>query len=296
LRQNQFDKAGPHFTRAADLDSQDPRVHYYSAYLMNRQAVSTGMEPNWPGMLAHLQLAIRYDPRLADAYDLLSYVQIRQGQTDAALANSKMAMRLSPRDLHFQMNFGQCLMAAGKFDDAEAVFQQLKQSDDPTLSAVAGRNLELIARLKSGEARLVNNDHRVYKTEKEWGTDSQGIQTAVKADDSTMVVSDEKETQAAPPPVVVKQQAPPKIDRRPIRFLKGTLVSVACAGDSSALLEVSVRAASGTHVWKMSTADRGKVVLVGADAFSCDWKNQKVAVNYRESSVGQGDLVSLEIQ
>lgn len=295
LRQNQFDKAAPHFLRAADLDSQDPRVHYYSAYVMNRQAVASGIEPNWPGMLAHLQLAIRYDPRFADAYDLLAYVQMEQGQTETALASSKAAMRLSPRDLHFQVNFGQCLIAAGKFDDAEAVFQQLEQSDDASISMVAGRNLELIAQYKSGAARLVDNNHRVYKTEKEWGTDSQATPAVAKIDDSKPVNRDEQETRVPPPPVV-REQPPVKIDRRPIKFLKGTLLSVACSQDSSALLHVAVRAASGQHVWNMSTTNRDKLILVGADAFSCDWKNQKIAVNYREGSAGQGDLVSLEIQ
>jgi Tfp pilus assembly protein PilF len=296
LRQGQFDKARPHFLRAADIDSQDPRVHYYSAFLMNRQALTSGMEPNWPGMLAHLQLAIRYDPGFADAYDLLAYVQMEQGHTDAALANSKTAMRLSPRELHFQMNFGQCLIAAGKFDDAEAVFQQLQQSDDATISTAASRNLELIAQYKSGAARLVNNEHRVYKTEKEWGTDSQGTPTTAKIDDNQAGGTDDKETRVPPPPVTIREQTPPKVDKRPIKFLKGTLVSVSCAPDSSALLQVAVRATSGLRVWKMTTQDRGKLVIVGADTFSCEWKNQRVAVNYRESSLGQGDLVSLEIQ
>ena len=289
LQQNQFDKAGPHFLRAADLDSQDPRVHYYSAYLMNRKALASGMEPNWPGMLAHLQLAIRYDPQFAEAYDLLAYVDMAQDHTEAALAHSKTAIRLSPRDLHFQVNFGQYLMRAGKFDDAEAVFQRLRDSDDAAINMVAAKNLELIAQYKSGAAHLVNNEHRVYKTEKEWGTDSQGMQ-AVKVDDS-----DEKETPGLPP-VVARQPTPAKIDKRPIKFLKGTLVSVSCAQDSSARLQVAVGATGGQRVWRMSIENREKIVLVGADAFSCDWKNQRVAVNYRESSPGQGDLVSLEIQ
>ena len=95
---------------------------------------------------------------------------------------------------------------------------------------------------------------------------------------------------------MVRKQEPAKIDRRPIKFLKGTLVSVACAQDSSALLHVAATVASSQRVWSFATANRDKLVLMGADTFSCDWKNQRVAVNYRESSAGQGDLVSLEIQ
>ena len=294
LRQNQYDKAGPHFMRAAQLDSQDPRVHYYSAYLMNREALAAGSEANWPGMLAQLKEAIHLDPHFADAYDLLAYVQVEQGQTDAGLESSKTAMRLSPRNLQFQTNFGQYLMVAGKMDDAEGVFQRLKDSDDPLVSVAANKNLELIAQYKSGTAHIVTN-HKDYTTEKEWGTGAQPVQSGIKVEnrgeDEVRV-----DSPAPPPVVVVRKQEPAKIDRRPIKFLKGTLVSVACAQDSSALLHVAATVASSQRVWSFATANRDKLVLMGADTFSCDWKNQRVAVNYRESSAGQGDLVSLEIQ
>jgi hypothetical protein len=46
----------------------------------------------------------------------------------------------------------------------------------------------------------------------------------------------------------------------------------------------------------MHVADRNHVILIGADAFSCDWNKQKVALNYRETSEGEGNVVSLEIQ
>jgi len=36
--------------------------------------------------------------------------------------------------------------------------------------------------------------------------------------------------------------------------------------------------------------------VIGADTFSCDWKDQKVAVNYRQTGEGEGDLISLELQ
>jgi hypothetical protein len=53
---------------------------------------------------------------------------------------------------------------------------------------------------------------------------------------------------------------------------------------------------SGTKTWKMNVADRNHLILIGADQFSCDWHKQKVALNYRESTEGGGDVFSLEIQ
>jgi tetratricopeptide (TPR) repeat protein len=291
LMQNQLSKAAPHFERAAVLNSKDPRVHYYSAYLMQHQAESSGTEANWPGMLAHLQTAIRLDPQFPEAYDLLAYVQLEQGSTDAALESSKAAIGLSPRNLQFQTVFGQCLIAAGKWDDAEAIFQRLKLSDDPVISANASKTLELIEQYKThgAPARMVSN-HQVY-TEKEWGTTSTPVvQTAASTTEN------QADTSTSVAVVSASKPAPLVIDKRPIKFLKGTLVSVACGHDSSALIYVAVHTSTGQKVWSMSIADRDKLVLVGTDSFSCEWNGQKVAVNYREASSDKGDLVSLEIQ
>jgi len=54
--------------------------------------------------------------------------------------------------------------------------------------------------------------------------------------------------------------------------------------------------ASGKQTWKLRTADRNKLVLMGADTFSCDWSNRNAGVNYRPSGNATGELVSLEIE
>ena len=52
----------------------------------------------------------------------------------------------------------------------------------------------------------------------------------------------------------------------------------------------------GPKTWKFRVANSKKAMVIGADQFSCDWQGQKVAINYRETGDGQGDLISLEIQ
>jgi hypothetical protein len=37
-------------------------------------------------------------------------------------------------------------------------------------------------------------------------------------------------------------------------------------------------------------------VLIGADNFSCDWRNRQVTVNYKPGLGKEGDLVSLEMR
>ncbi|HTF45791.1 MAG TPA: hypothetical protein VK641_17930, partial [Terriglobales bacterium] len=78
----------------------------------------------------------------------------------------------------------------------------------------------------------------------------------------------------------------------PAKFLKGTITAVDCSAPPSAVLTV----ASGTRTWKMKATDSTRMILIGADQFSCAWNKQKVAVNYRETGADSGSIVSLEIQ
>jgi hypothetical protein len=53
---------------------------------------------------------------------------------------------------------------------------------------------------------------------------------------------------------------------------------------------------AGSTTWSMRAANSNKAIVIGADQISCDWKNQKVAVNYRETGDRQADIISLEVQ
>jgi hypothetical protein len=74
--------------------------------------------------------------------------------------------------------------------------------------------------------------------------------------------------------------------------LKGKLVSVDCSPAPQALFSVS----AGAKTLKLHVSDTARVIVIGADQFSCEWKNKSVSVNYRERADGEGDVVSLEVQ
>jgi hypothetical protein len=84
-----------------------------------------------------------------------------------------------------------------------------------------------------------------------------------------------------------------KPDTRKVEFVKGRIAKVACSADTGAT--ITLAAASG-KTWTMKTKDRDKLVLIGADKFSCEWSNVRVAVNYKAAGANTGDLVSLEVQ
>jgi hypothetical protein len=82
------------------------------------------------------------------------------------------------------------------------------------------------------------------------------------------------------------------VPNTPVRFIKGKIAAVDCTAAPQAMLSVM----SGGRSLKLNIHDTKHVVLIGADEFSCDWKNKNVALNYHEGSNGEGDVVSLEVQ
>jgi hypothetical protein len=53
---------------------------------------------------------------------------------------------------------------------------------------------------------------------------------------------------------------------------------------------------SGAVVLKLRTPDYKSLLLIGADAFSCEWSNRAVSVNYKAGGISDGDLVSVEVR
>ena len=75
-------------------------------------------------------------------------------------------------------------------------------------------------------------------------------------------------------------------------LFRSRLVSVDCSQAPAAVLSVS----SGPAVLKLRTADYKSLLLIGADTFSCDWRNRAVSVNYKPGGIADGDLLSVEVR
>lgn len=296
LRKNDFAKAGEHFRRAAALDSGDARVHYYSALLMNREALSEDGRIDKPNdMMIHLRRAIQIDPELADAYHLLAYLQLTHGSSNEAMESIKAALQRSPRNESYYSTLGQIYMSQRKFDEAIEVFKRLETSENPQLAHNARTNLQLAAEYKQNVHRAEWADLQKRTRQKEWGTTPSAERLAEEA---------EKTEIAEPDPV------PAVPDKRPVKFLKGKLLTVNCK-DGRAVLTISAGGAatlkrrgttsapaadSSGRTLKLLVPNTNKVVLVGADDFSCEWRDQRVAVNYRAGGELDGEVMSVELQ
>ena len=81
-------------------------------------------------------------------------------------------------------------------------------------------------------------------------------------------------------------------DKRPTKFFKGRLVAVDCSQTPAAVLTVT----SENATLKLRATDYKALLLIGADDFSCDWRDRQVTVNYKPGGAKDGDLVSLEMR
>jgi len=268
LQRQDFEHAGEYFRRAAERDSKDPRVHYYNALMMNRAGgLMNGAKAD--EMKKELETAIALDPKLADAYSLLAFAQAVSGEPEKGLTTMKKALELSPRNEMYQVNLANIYMANRKVDEAIALLRGLSASGNPEVANHA--------RAALAQAENFKEQSKSFRPRIE-------IRTAGNVEATRDPASrPEGKVEAE-----IQVEAPPST---PVRFIKGKLASVDCSAAPQALLNV----VSGGRSFKLHIGDNKHVVLIGADEFSCDWKNKNVSLNYRERQDGEGDVVSLEV-
>jgi len=269
LQRQDFEQAGEYFRRAAERDSKDPRVHYYNAMLMNRAGLPSGAKSD--EMKRELETAIALDPKLADAYSLLAWAQAFSGEPEKGLTTMKKAVELSPRNETYQINLANIYMANRKVNEAIALLRGLAGSGNPQVASQANGALAQAESFKEQSKSFrpqieIRKSENVEVARDQAGNPEGKIEAAIEVD--------------APPPST------------PVRFIKGKLAAVDCSAAPQALLIV----VAGGRSLKLHIGDSKHVVLIGADEFSCDWKNKNVALNYRERQDGDGDVVSLEVQ
>ena len=278
LEKRDFAQASEYFRRAAANDSSDPRVHYYIAMLAQNENGFRDPETA-AAMTKELETATKLDPEFADAYSMLAFAQMNSGAKDAALQSALKAVTLNPRNEIYRYNAAQICIGAGKLDDAIKILKFLAASGGPEVAARSSQSLQDVERFKQ-EMQAAGSRAVIVQS----GT----VPATRLAPDHPSDPQSQGETTARSEVPAEAIQA----NSSPVKFLKGKLAGVDCSSASAATITVI----SGAKTWKLHVGDKYHVIVIGADKFSCDWKDQKVAVNYREKSEGEGDLVSLEIQ
>jgi tetratricopeptide (TPR) repeat protein len=269
LQKQDFTQAAEYFKQASELDSKDPRVHYYNALLLTREN-GFGGGADLPTMTKELETSISLDAGFADSYALLAFAQSSSGDAAKAISTMQKALAISPRNETYLFNLATLYLTNRQLEQAIALLQTLRGSSNAEVASHAAAALAQAQQFRE----MVQDGTAVYRPGKmvQRETSSDGAENAT-------AISPE------PPATMPANLGATK-------YVRGVLNSVDCSTPPLATLTV----VSGAKTWKMKVADTDHVVLIGADGFSCSWNKQKVAVNYRETSEGEWDVVSLEVQ
>jgi Tfp pilus assembly protein PilF len=283
LEKGDLVQAKVHLDQSNDLDKSDARAHYYAAVLLSRSKdVGTASTAIFQmhGLLVKM---LDLDPSSADGWALLAFTYEADEKWVDAINTMLKALKMSPRNDAYRLALARIYSKAGQPDAANALLDYLRNSPDP----------EVVAKVQAAAAQIEAAKHAPPKNTRydtrplPQSYDNPKWQPKPGQKDPEAQIADEDEDAK-----IAAAKAPPKPDARPIQFLKGKLVDVSCQPSGAATLTVVF----GKKTVKLATPDYKKLVLIGADSFSCTWKDVAVAANYRESSPTTGELVSLELQ
>jgi Flp pilus assembly protein TadD len=276
LEKNEFEPASEELNKASELDPRDPWVRYYLALVKYHAAQSGGEEVHGlSNMIQDLRAVLDWNPSFAEAYNMLAMARLEGGGVNSAMESMREAIQLSPRNENYLLNLAQIEMAGKKWDDATALLERLKSSQNPQIARTAKKDLSDLPTLKK-YGRLPQAEAPPQPSA---GAKSAGAQNLQTDDDST----------GEHPPAAPVETLP---DQRKVQFLKGKLLKVDCSQTPVAILSV----VSGAKILKLRAENLKTLTLIGAVTFSCDWKTRSISVNYKAGGKADGDLVSLEIQ
>jgi len=273
IQRGEFEDALTELGDAASLNHSDMWVRYYLSVLKYRMADSkhTTMQ-GLPNMMLDLKAVLEWNAEFAEAYDLLALARNEGGGATAAMQAERAAMNLSPRDERYVYHMAVIYIAGKKWEAAQALLDRLKTSPNSQIAGMARDRLNDIAsERKYGliGATLPQPKINVQKSPFD-----------VLEEDAAKRAASEKAAQSG------------SADTRPTKYIQGRLLTVDCSQAPTAILTV---ATEGSQL-KLRAVDYKSLLLIGADDFSCSWRDRKVSVNYKPGGSADGDLVSLEVR
>lgn len=147
LEKKDFEKAGEYFRHAAQLDSKDAWVYYYSGLLLNLRGTPVA-ESDVQYMIRELKTAIALDPDFADAYMQLAVAQARSKDISGALVSAHKAISLNPRNEGYYFNLAGLYIEDRQTNHARDIFRTLAKSSDPAVRLRATRALDQVEQME----------------------------------------------------------------------------------------------------------------------------------------------------
>lgn len=288
MQKKDYEHAVEELGNAITLDAKDPMTHYYLSLCKYQQAQSSGEEmKGLANMMQDLHFVLDWDHEFAEAYYMLAVAQTEGGGLRAATDSIRAAIQLSPRKPNYVLELARIYEAGKNWDAATALLQQLATNSDAKVASAASKDLQDLPYIKKYGIPPASSAASSSKVLTGSAADMPVSSAIPKANTSSPAAPASEENEES------SEQAPaaPQIDKRLIQYTKGKLISVDCSQAPAAVVTVS----TGAKTMRLRTADYKALMLVGVDAFSCDWTNRPVSVNYKAGGKADGDLVSLEV-
>ncbi len=271
-----FDEGFSEMRDAAALNPGDMWIRYYLSVAKYRQAQAKHSDMfGLANMMLDLKAVLEWYPEMADAYDLLAVARNSGGGPSAALQAERSAISLSPRNERYLFHLAEIYVTGKKWESANTLLNRLQSSNNPQIVAQARELLSQagVERKYGIPADEKNNPQPKYAPQK-----------------SPFDVLDEEAAKRE----AAENATPPEVptNKPSTKFVKGRLVAVDCSKAPAALLTVS----SESGLLRLHADDYRSILLIGADDFSCEWRDRQVSVNYKPGAGPNGDLVSLEIR
>jgi hypothetical protein len=294
MQKKDYDHAVEELGNAIALDNKDPMTHYYLALYKFQQARTTGQEvKGLANMMQDLHYVLDWDREFAEAYYMLAVAQTEGGGLRAATDSIRAAMQLSPRRTDYVLELARIYEDGKNWDAATALLQRLSQNSDAQIATAAKKDLHDLPYIKKygippADSAAAENPKASPSSGSAAATAAAAVsqRTTGKTAAQASAQSSEDSNQ-----VSIQPPAAPQVDKRPIHYAKGRLISIDCSQAPAAIVSVAVIG----RTMKLRTADYKALMLVGEDTFSCDWANRAVSVNYKAGGKADGDLVSLEV-
>ena len=276
IERGEFQEAFSELNDAAALNPGDMWIRYYVSIAKYRMARAKHAEMmGLSNMMLDLKAVLEWYPEMAGAYDLLAVARNTGGGPAAALESERAAISLSPRNQLYIYHLAEIYVASKKWEAANTLLDRLKGSSDPKIASQARDLLEQAgAERKYGIPVAASGSSQPRFAPQKSPFD-------VLEEDAAKRDAEEGTQQTGVPG-----------DQHPTKFVKGRLTAVDCSKPPAAVLTVS----SEVGTLKLRAADYRSLLLIGADSFSCEWRDRAVTANYKPSGGLQGDLVSLEIR
>jgi Flp pilus assembly protein TadD len=137
IEQKDYQGAFRYLRQASEADATDASNHRAFGVLLGAMEAAGSPDPTGNSSYNEALMCARLSPNYADAYRLMAFSLMRQGDYDEAETMMQKALSLSPRSEVYKLNLADIELKKKDYAPALALLQELKNSDSPDIAKQA---------------------------------------------------------------------------------------------------------------------------------------------------------------